>query len=76
MVERRVAMEDLNEQPADQGVGGQAAGPPAVARLQATSLDDPLVEVDVEVLSDRAEGVIKESMHRRGLRKHGCVITP
>ena len=76
MVQRRVAVEDLDEQPVDEDSGGQAAGPPAVSHLASDLLDEGPVEVQVEVLPDRAEGGIKGSLHREGLRQHGCVITP
>lgn len=34
------------------------------------------VEMQVEILPQRAERVIKELMHHKGLRKHDRVVTP
>ena len=73
---RRVALEALDEEPVDQRHRGQVTGSPAVSHFAADAVDKVGIEVEVEVLPDRSEGVIKESMHRRSLRRHGCGVTP
>ena len=71
-----VAGEDLVEEPVDEGHGGQESRAPGVAEFSANGMDEVGVEVEVKVLPEGPQGVIKESMHRRSLRGHGRVVTP
>ena len=71
-----VAVEDLDEEPVDQGRRGQMTDPPTMTDPTAGLFDGVWVEPKIKVLPERAERVIKESMHREGLRWHGSCDNP
>jgi hypothetical protein len=58
-----VAVEDLDDEPAEDGDGGQQAVAPAVLGLAAGVVDGGLVETGVDVLPESSQGGIGPVMH-------------
>src|SRR5262249_48915925 len=66
--QRGVAVEDLDDEPAEDGDGGQQAVAPAVAGAAAGVVDGGLVEAGVEVPPESSQGGIDSVMHPRASR--------
>jgi hypothetical protein len=62
-----VAVEDLDDEPAESGDGAQEAVAPAMAGTAAGVLDRGLVEAGIEVPPESSEGEIGPVMHGEGL---------
>lgn len=74
--QRGIAVEDLHEQPMDDGVGGEQAVPPGVSELAADLPDGTFIEVVGEVLPKPTQRVINTAMHPGVSCLMGRVTTP
>ncbi len=76
MVQRGVAVEDLDEEPVDDGAGGQEAVAPDVTELVADLMNCGWIEMVGQVLPEPVECVINTAMHPGASCLMGRVTTP
>jgi hypothetical protein len=76
VIQRRVAVEDLKEEPMDDGEWGQESVTPDVTGLLAHLMNRGPVEMTGKVLPKPGQRGINPSMHPRASGRMGCVIMP